>query len=152
MNDALAKHNSETLKHINKVRENLWTLIQELDIRAQQHDASKFEEPEASILAENLPLLDKTEYGTKEYEELLEKVKPALDNHYAKNTHHPVHYENGINGMCLLDVLEMLSDWIASTNRVRNGNIHKSISLNKEKYKISDQLAEILSNTVKKYF
>lgn len=152
MNEALALHNSETLKHVNKVREKLWILIQELDKRAQVHDASKFEEPEASVLAQNLPLLDKAEYGSPQYQESLEKVKPALDNHYAKNRHHPQHFENGISEMDLLDILEMLVDWTASTERVKNGNIHKSIEKNKERFGISDQLAGILRNTVDRYF
>jgi hypothetical protein len=54
--------------------------------------------------------------------------------------------------MDLIDILEMLIDWIASSNRTKNGNIRKSLEVNKDRYKISDQLMTILENTVKHYF
>lgn len=152
MNQELMIHDSETLKHVNEVRDNVWTLIRELDKRAQVHDASKFDEPERSIFAENTPKLAKTEYGTPEYDKLLEEVKPAIEHHYAKNTHHPEHWPNGIEDMDLLDLVEMLSDWAAATRRNKNGNIHKSIQHNKERFGMSDQLAKIFTNTVNRYF
>lgn len=93
MNQELHTHDSETLKHVNEVRANIWTMIKELDRRAQVHDASKFEEPERSVFATNTPKLAKTEYGTDEYTKLLDEVKPAIDHHYSKNTHHPEFYQ-----------------------------------------------------------
>lgn len=33
-----------------------------------------------------------------------------LDHHYQNNDHHPEHFELGINGMNLLQLLEMLAD------------------------------------------
>lgn len=152
MNQQLLDHDSETLKHVNCVRENLWTLIKELDKRAQVHDASKFEEPERSVFAENTPKLAKTEYGTPEYTELLKEVKVAIDHHYAKNTHHPEHWPKGIEDMDLLDLVEMLSDWAAATKRNKNGNIHKSIEINQTRFGISEQLSKIFTNTVNRYF
>lgn len=92
MNEELLLHDSETLKHVNEVRNNIWTLIKELDHRAQVHDASKFEEPERSVFAQNTPKLARTQYGTDDYNKLLEEVKPAIDHHYSKNTHHPEFY------------------------------------------------------------
>ncbi len=152
MNDKLLLHDSETLKHINDVRENIWKLIRHLDERAQKHDASKMENPEREIFADNTPELAKVEYGSEEYRKLLEKVKPAIDNHYAKNRHHPEHFSNGIEGMDLLDILEMVSDWASATKRNKNGNIHKSIEINTERFKMTPQLAKILTNTVDRYF
>jgi hypothetical protein len=152
MNQQLLDHDSETLKHVNCVRDNLWILIKELDRRAQVHDASKFEEPERSVFAENTPKLAKTEYGTPEYTTLLGEVKVAIDHHYAKNTHHPEHWPNGIEDMDLLDLVEMLSDWAAATKRNKNGNIHKSIEHNQTRFGISEQLSKIFTNTVNRYF
>ena len=152
MNQELIIHDSETLKHVNEVRQNIWTLIKELDHRAQIHDASKFEEPERSIFAENTSKLAKTEYGGEEYKKLLEEVKPAIEHHYSKNTHHPEHWPNGINDMDLMDLVEMLADWAAATKRNKNGNIHKSIEINTERFGISEQLAKIFTNTVNRYF
>lgn len=58
-------------------------------------------------------------------------------------THSPV------NGMSLLDLIEMLADWKAATERHANGDIRKSIDINTERFKLSPQLADILRNTVR---
>lgn len=150
-NDILVKHDSETLKHVNEVRKNLWTLIHELDVRSQVHDASKFQEPERSIYAEALPNLAKTEYGTPAYAELMTQSKPAIDHHWAHNRHHPEHWPNGIEDMDLVDLLEMIADWTAATKRNKNGNPHRSIAINTPRYKLTPQLAQILKNTVDRY-
>jgi hypothetical protein len=152
MNDKLLLHDSETLKHINKVRENLWLVIQELDKRAQIHDASKLAEPERSIMAENTEKLGKTVYGTPEYQKLLEEIKPALDHHYAHNRHHSEHWPNGINDMTLIDMIEMLCDWKAASARNKNGNINKSIEVNAKRYMMTPQLQQIFTNTVRELF
>lgn len=152
MNEDLILHDSETLKHVNEVRSNIWNLIKELDSRAQVHDASKFEEPERSVFAQNTPKLAKTEYGSDAYNELLKEVKVAIDHHYSKNTHHPEHWSNGIEDMDLLDLVEMLCDWVAATKRNKNGNVHKSIEHNQERFGISPQLSKIFTNTVNRYF
>lgn len=152
MNQALLEHDSETLKHVNEVRTNIWNIIKELDHRAAVHDASKFEEPERSVFAANTPKLAKTEYGTPAYEELLKEVKVAIDHHYSKNTHHPEHWPKGVDDMDLLDCVEMLCDWVAAVKRNKNGNVHKSIDYNEERFSMSPQLAQIFRNTVNRYF
>ncbi len=145
-------HMSETSKHINEVRKNIWTVIEELDKRAQIHDASKLESPEKEILAENTYKLGMTVYGSPEYKVLLEEVKPALDHHYSKNRHHPQYHPNLINDMNLVDIIELLCDWRAATKRNKNGNIRKSIEINAERFNISPQLRQILENTIKELF
>lgn len=152
INDELALHDSETLKHVNEVRSNIWKLIQELDKRGQTHDASKFEEPERSIFAKNRPKLAKAEYGSKEYQDLIDESQVAIDHHYSKNRHHPNHWTLGIEDMDLVDIVEMLCDWTAATKRNKNGNIHKSIDVNQERFNISPQLSKIFTNTVNRYF
>ena len=152
MADALSFHDSEVLKHVNEVRGNIWRLIKELDQRGQIHDASKFQTPEREVYAAATPKLAETEYGSKEYQALLEEVKPAIEHHYANNRHHPEHWPDGIENMDLIDLLEMIADWSAATKRNKNGNIHKSIELNTPRYKMTQQLAKILENTVTRYF
>lgn len=152
IDDKIARHNSETLKHVNDVRSNIWQLIQELDKRAQEHDASKFQSPELEIYSEHMSKLASIEYGSPEYQALLKEVQPAIDHHYANNRHHPEHWPDGIEDMDLLDIIEMLADWTAATKRNKNGNIHKSIEHNTARFKMSPQLAKILENTVNRYF
>lgn len=151
-NDKTILGKMETIKHIHAVRSYLYLMIEELDARARNHDASKLESPEAEIFGEFTPLLAQTKYGTPEYEELLKKVKPATDNHYAKNRHHPQHHKNGVDDMDLMDLTEMLCDWLAATSRNKDGNIRTSIDINAERFKMSPQLANIFRNTVNRYF
>jgi hypothetical protein len=75
-------------------------------------------------------------------------MKVGLDHHYAANTHHPEHYPDGIQGMNLLDVLEMLCDWKAATMRHNNGDIRKSIEINQQRFGYSDELKTLLLNTL----
>lgn len=57
---------------------------------------------------------------------------------------------SGVDGMTLLDVLEMLIDWKAATERMKNGgDIRKSLEINRERFKLSPQLTAILANTIK---
>lgn len=150
-----AKHANaalETLEHISTVREYLNTVAKDLLDRGHNHDASKLESPEVEIFGEHTAALSELEYGSKEYTENLELIKPAIEHHYSKNRHHPEHWPNGINDMTLLDIIEMLCDWKAATQRNKNGNIRKSIEINAERYKISPQLRKILENTVRELF
>jgi hypothetical protein len=140
--------NKETLKHIEKVREFLGMVIEILIDRSDKHDKSKLEEPENEYFAKVTSKLSGTTYGSEEYNKYLEELKPALEHHYSKNKHHPEHFPNGIDDMSLLDILEMVCDWKASSMRHHDGNILKSIEINSKRFKIDKQLANILKNTV----
>jgi len=122
--------------------------VKDLLDRSEKHDNSKMEEPELPIFMEFTPRLGTVEYNSNEYKKFLEDMKPALDHHYANNSHHPEHFKNGIDDMSLIDLLELLADWKGSTLRNKNGNIRKSLEINKERFKISDQLYNILNNTI----
>ena len=89
---------------------------------------------------------------SEDYKKLLEKVKPAIEHHYANNRHHPQFHKNGINDMDLFDQLEMLMDWLATTERVLNGNIRQSIELNAERFKMEPQVVKMMMNTINRYF
>lgn len=143
---------AETLEHILHVSANIHILIHEMNKRALTHDASKLEEPELSGFAENTEKLGQTNYGSKEYQDLLDSLQDVIKHHHAKNRHHPEHFKNGVNDMDIIDVLEMLCDWIAASDRTKNGNIFQSISYNSERFKIDDQLKSILKNTINRYF
>lgn len=91
-------------------------------------------------------------YGSDEYKKCLQAIKPALDHHYANNSHHPEHYKQGIDDMDLLDLVEMLADWKAASERHNDGNILKSIEINGKRFEMSPQLIRIFENTAKRYF
>lgn len=137
----------DTLKHIGRVRELLDHCRSNLHKRMVYHDQSKLASPEKEIFDEMTPKLAGSTYGSDEYKEFLKQMKPALDSHYTYNSHHPEHYKDGINGMSLFDVLEMLMDWKAAGERHNNGSIERSLEVNEKRFKISPDLHRILRNT-----
>ena len=137
----------DTLGHIENVRWNIWEFTHELERRGQEHDASKLQPPEKEAFDEVTPKLRGLTYGSEEYKANIAKLGEALKHHYAVNSHHPEHYANGIGGMTLLDLVEMFCDWKAATERHADGNLERSIEINRERFKMSDQLVAIFQNT-----
>jgi hypothetical protein len=120
-----------------------------LHTKGRIHDQSKLEAPEKEVFDALTPRLQKTTYGSKAYERCLKDLQVALKHHYCANTHHPEYFTDGINGMTLLDVIEMLADWAAATERHDDGNIHNSLQINKKRFNIEDPLVAVLQNTVR---
>lgn len=142
---------ADTLKHSQRVGELMVQAITELSERSVCHDRSKTKEPELEVFNEYTPKLKHSTYGSGEYKSFLEGMKEGLDHHYANNRHHPEHFENGINDMTLVDLLEMLADWKAATERHDDGSLVKSLEIQKERFGISDQLLKVLENTAKHF-
>jgi len=138
---------AETMTHKALVRALTTRLATRIIDAGKAHDDSKLIAPEMDFFAEHSVKLSKLEYGTPEYHKQLEEIKPAIDHHYGNNRHHPEHYPNGISGMNLVDVIEMLCDWKASSQRYFNGNILKSIDINVKRFNISEDFASVLRNT-----
>jgi hypothetical protein len=139
----------DTQEHISKVQVRIAEFQAALDDRAAAHDRSKLEEPEKSGYDVLTAKLADLVYGSDEYRAALIEGRPTIAHHYAHNSHHPEHYENGIAGMSLLDVVEMLCDWKAASERTKQGSIAASLKHNRMRFQIDDQLAAILENTVR---
>jgi hypothetical protein len=148
---------AETRKHQQEVSKLLIKFAQILLQRAIEHDKSKLESPEREIFIEYTPKLKGTTFGSEEYKNYLKEMKVALDHHYANNKHHPEFNDingysfqtlnNPIRAMDLVDIVEMLCDWMAACKRHADGNIAKSIEINEKRFNISDQLSQIFRNT-----
>jgi hypothetical protein len=139
---------ADTLYHIRRVNELLIKCCRDLLARAWLHDNSKLREPEKGIFDTYTPVLKTLKYGSDEYKDNLKNLQVALTHHYQHNSHHPEHYEGGVNDMTLLDVLEMLMDWKAATERHEDGDILKSIEINTKRFGLSEQLSRIFINTI----
>jgi hypothetical protein len=124
----------KTLRHIEAVRNHLNAIIIELLQRAEQHDQSKLQGAEREAFDTHTSKLRGMTYGSQEYKACLAEIKPALEHHYAHNRHHPEHHRNGIKDMNLIDIVEMLCDWKASSMRHNDGNILKSIEMNQARF------------------
>ena len=151
MSEISEKYDStaDTMKHIDTVRDYLDIVIGDMERRSLVHDDSKLHGLEKETFDEFTPKLKDSTYGSDEYKGFLAAMKPALDHHYAANSHHPEHFgEAGIRGMNLLDVVEMLCDWKAATMRHANGDIRASIEINQKRFGYSDELKQIFLNTL----
>ena len=142
----------DTYEHIQKVQRNMHTVIVAMLERLRDHDQSKLVTPEVEIFDEYTPKLAAVTYGSDEYKQFLKEMKAALDHHYANNSHHPEFHKEGIRGMTLLDLIEMVCDWKAASQRHTDGNIRKSIDVNQLRFGYSDELKQIFYNTVNKHF
>jgi hypothetical protein len=138
--------------HINKIQfviDNI--IIPELIERSKNHDKSKLESPEKETYDKFIPLLQKVKYGTPEYNKLKDEMsETGVGHHYSVNRHHPEHFESGISDMTLIDIVEMFCDWYSASLRSDTG-FTSGVSLNKERYDMSDQLTQIFINTYNEY-
>ena len=138
----------DTLKHIKRVKFYIKNCVKELYKRAKLHDQDKIHNSiEKALFDEFTSKLKNCTYGSDEYKSNLESLKPALETHYLNNRHHPEHFINGISDMNLIDLLEMICDWKASSERHADGDILKSIEINQKRFGYSDDLKNIFVNT-----
>jgi hypothetical protein len=142
----------DTKIHISTVRGNMIKIISEIALRAETHDKTKMSPEEVKYFDEYTPKLAGCTYGSNEYKQFLSELKPALDHHYSVERHHPEHFENGIRGMNLVDLIEMFCDWYAATLRHNDGDLLKSIDINQKRFGYSDDFKAIFENTYKDIF
>lgn len=142
---------NDTREHITKVQVRLNEIIGILRARLNAHDWSKFgaaEKPGYDIIS---AVLAGHAFGTDAYNVAMAEARQhpavvaAIAHHYAANDHHPEHTPDGIAGMSLLSVAEMIADWKGASER--SGNTF-SIEFQIERFGIEPQLAAILRNTV----
>ena len=136
------------LKHVKKVGDRINLVIQVLQKKAMKHDESKFLEPEFSNYSKRFINLHNITYGSKEYKKSLKGLDSTIKHHYNNNDHHPEYYTNGIKDMNLMDLIEMLMDWWAATEKHDDGNIFHSLEISKKRFGYSDDLDQILKNTI----
>jgi len=139
----------ETLNHISKVADFIRRINEENSFRAAFHDATKLQSPEKEVFDIVTPKIKTLVYGSEAYnKQIVNEMEDALNHHYTNNRHHPQFHKNGIKDMNLIDIVEMLCDWKASSLRSPEGDIRKSLEINKKRFQISDDIYQMLSNTI----
>jgi hypothetical protein len=172
---------TQAIKNHQKIVKKLMAdVCTELLHRAKIHDDSKLENPEKQEFDKSLEI-SSCSYGSKEYLDKLKLIKIGLQHHYLKNSHHPEYYGYSeclccgrrypinhpdrcgacsygtveiipnISGMNLFDIFEMFIDWVAAASRHADGDIFKSIEINKGRLNMSDQLVSIFENTARNF-
>lgn len=134
----------ETLKHVRRVGNLVLDVVDRLQRRAMRHDDSKFSEQEFPAFAEETPKLRELTYNSPDYHAATARLGPALEHHYVNNDHHPQFHPDGIAGMDLIQLLEMLCDWKAATERHANGNLRRSIAENAVRFGYNGEVARLL--------
>jgi hypothetical protein len=137
--------------HSQRIGELMVQLVTEALERSACHDGSKTESPEVEVFDEFTPKLKTSTYGSDEYKGYLEAMGEGLKHHYSVNRHHPEHFPNGVNDMTLVDLVEMLADWKAATERHDDGDIAKSLEIQRDRFGLSEQLVSIFRNTAEHF-
>jgi hypothetical protein len=121
--------------------------VNDVFLRAAVHDNSKFGPDEYEAYEKAFPDLQKYAYGSDEFKAALATIRPAIEHHYRVNDHHPEFFEEGINGMHVVQMIEMLCDWKAASERSKTDFI-VGLEMNRKRFNIDDQLFKIIRNTV----
>jgi hypothetical protein len=121
--------------------------VNDVFLRAAVHDNSKFGPDEYEAYEKAFPDLQKYAYGSDEFKAALATIRPAIEHHYSVNDHHPEFFEEGINGMHVVQMIEMLCDWKAASERSKTDFI-VGLEMNRKRFNIDDQLFKIIRNTV----
>jgi hypothetical protein len=136
----------DVLNHKEKVTSWINMFIRGMEYRTNDHDNSKLIPPEKEMFDIFTPKLKEFEFGSDEYKQALIDMGVALQHHYQMNSHHPEHYENGVDGMNLFDLIEMFCDWCAAAETKMSSINMEYLS---ERFKFSSQLTSIFENTLK---
>lgn len=137
--------------HISRVRKHINTFVQLLLKRAINHDKSKLEEPEISWWKE----MDKEPrypYGSEEYKQKIKRWDKVFKHHYKYNRHHPEHYEYGVSEMTLVDIVEMMCDWLGYKDIITISEALKVCDEQMRRYNIPDGIRQIIFNTLLRYY
>lgn len=145
----------DTLTHSLRVGTLIIQIVKGALDRATTHDLSKTQPPEVDGFNRMTPELSRMRYAgddgkmTDEYAASLAALAPTLEHHYQVNRHHPEHHSDGVAGMTLVDLIEMIADWKAATERMApgTGDLRRSIQVNMARFQITWQLAQVLLNT-----
>lgn len=136
--------------HISGVRRRVTLVCTALMNRAITHDNSKYSEKELNAHISMTDEMDGVKYGTDTYYAIKRRYESLSAEHSANNRHHPEHHPNGIDDMNLVDVIEMLCDWLTGSENTGTP-VERSLEINEEHYNVSPQLMNLLRNTIRDF-
>jgi hypothetical protein len=145
-------YEADTRKHQQAVMKWMGRVIEDLLERMLVHDASKFADDEAPYYIDPVYQLNTlgVPYGSDEYKRITKQMGKGWDHHKSVNDHHVEYFlpsADPFSKMNLLNLLEMVCDWMAASERIGND---PSLPLERSlaKFGMSEQLAMIIKNTI----
>ena len=140
---------TDTLQHMTEVQENLAEIRAKLECRGFAHDRSKLLAVEFDGFCKTRPKFKLANYGSPEYRECVEEIRPSVEHHYKANRHHVAYHKCGFADMNLIDILEMLADWKAASRRSPNMSFEDSLPKAFEKCGIPPNMQQHIMATLK---
>lgn len=137
--------------HISRVQKWISKFSTILYIRGLNHDRSKLCEPELSMW-KKMDEEPRYPYGTKEYQEKLNRYQELFKLHYKRNKHHPEHWSGYYLEMDLIDIIEMLCDWLGYKEDITIEEAEALIDQQCRRYNFNNTFRALLFNTLKNYF
>ena len=111
---------------------------------AEQHDASKLEDPELS------PYIDMTwlyKNAKTRYVDLTPEMEQAWKHHYMVNGHHPEHYAR-LDDMPDMAIAEMVADWAAMSEEKGGSLVMWFHKVNQNKYKFNSHQERLINRLI----
>lgn len=150
------------LQHKRRIIKWAEVFIDEIRRRASVHDDSKLEEPEIS----GWKAMDKEPrcpYGSKEYNDKINRYKWLMELHWRRNRHHPEYWQiwEDRRDRDLIDYLEMLIDWLSySDKKLTYTQARELVARQVTRYHMDDPndpinnppMSQLLLNTISNYF
>lgn len=146
---SIEEYRNKVVSHKLSVKTGIQRVIDNLYKRGESHDDDKLEDSSLKYFYEISGQFEHAKFGSKEYDNVLEKLEPVLRGHYSINDHHPQHHSEGINGMNLMSIIEMIVDWKSASSAYGDTPFLESMKINKKRFEIDDQLYQIMLNTAK---
>ena len=143
------EYRDRVLSHKLSVKIGVQRIIDNLYHRGESHDDDKLDGDILDSFYNVSNRFENVKFGSVEYEQNLEFLKPVLDKHYETNDHHPQHNKDGISGMNFMSMLEMLVDWKSASSAYGDNTFEESMQINKKRFGIDEQLYEVMRNTAK---
>ena len=140
-------HYRDYIQHIQWLMEGMCFVQTAIMHRLLTHDRTKIEPPELEAYAEVVPAFKGLVFGSEEHIANGKRLGPAWKHHTEHNLHHPEHHPDGIDGMTLIDLIEMVCDWRAAALRRGSFDVEQSLNVLRDRHGISPQLENVIRNT-----
>lgn len=119
--------------------------------RGEKHDNSKLQEPEFSYWCK-MDEEPRYRYGTKEYKDKIERYRPLFEIHWKANRHHPEYFNYHFDDVDLIDLIEMLCDWLSYRDKLSYTEASDLVHQQCQRYGFSEEKEFLLLNTLKNHF
>jgi len=136
------------VQHKKAISDIMYKLADMIRKRADAHDDSKLDSTEFNKWSLNYLPESKRNLDNKEFKKTFEKLGEVREIHYSKNRHHLEFFNGDIKKINIIDLLEIICDWIASTANQDKGNLRLTIERAKERFKFSKEIEHIILNTL----